>query len=93
MTYDKTKLTYTGSSNWGGGTNSVGVVITQVDGAVTFVYNSTAVNIASGKFFDLNFTVLNGVSGSADITWNDTQPRILTNSAAAIINCTYSQEQ
>ncbi len=29
------------------------------------------INITSGKFFDLNFTVLNGTSGSAAITWSD----------------------
>jgi len=91
ISYDNTKLTYIGCSNWSGGTNSTGVQITSLVGKITFVYNDAAVNILSGKFFDLNFTIVPGSSGTASVTWDDNPtPRELSNSVPVIINCTYS---
>jgi PKD repeat protein len=91
ITYDKTKLTYVNCTNWGGGANASGVQITPLDGKITFIYNDVAVNIASGKFFDLNFTVVNGSSGSALLSWSDNPTaRELSNSIPAEISCSYA---
>ena len=85
--YDETKLTYTGTSNWDAGVTGTPTI--NDDGNVlTFAYNDypNAINIADGKFFDLNFTVLGGASGIAPVIWSDTPTvRELSDSAPAEI--------
>ena len=91
IAYDKTKLTYINCTNWATGINATQVQINSLDGKLTFVYTDAAINIANGKFFDLNFTVLNGASGNAAISWSDNPTqRELSNSIPNEISCEYS---
>jgi hypothetical protein len=93
IVYDNTKLTYVSCSNWGGGTNSTAIQITSLStlGKITFVYNDVAVNISSGKFFDINFTVNAGATGSSPVTWSDNPTvRELSNSIPVEITCNYT---
>ena len=73
--YDQTKLTYVNCTNWdlGAGLGSVTINDDAVNGILTFAYNDypNAINIADGKFFDLNFDVLGGASGIAPVVWSD----------------------
>ena len=88
--YDKAKLEYVSCTNWGGGTNGLAVQVTSLDGKITFIYNDVAVNISSGKFFDLNFNVKASTSGVADIIWSDNPTlRELSNSIPEEISCVY----
>jgi subtilase family serine protease len=91
IVYDATKLTYSNCANWGGGTNAAAVLITPLAGGkVTFVYNDAAVNITSGKFFDICFTVQSGATGTASVAWSDSPtPREFSNSGGVAIPCTY----
>ena len=91
IVYDQTKLTFVNCTNWVAGLNAANVQINQLVGKLTFVYTDVAINIADGKFFDLNFTVLNGSSGNAAISWSDSPtPREFSNSIPKEINCVYS---
>ncbi len=91
ITYDKTKLTYVSCSNWVAGLNASQVQINPLDGKITFVYTDAAVNITSGKFFDLNFSIIDGASGSAEISWSDNPTtRELSNSIPVEISCVYT---
>lgn len=73
--YDETKLSYTGCSNWATGidTDPAYLLINDDGSKLSFAYNNypNTVNIADGKFFDLNFTALVGASGFAPVTWSD----------------------
>ena len=91
IVYDKTKLTFINCTNWPTGVNAAQVQLNPLDGKITFVYTDAAINIANGKFFDLNFTILNGASGDAAITWSDNPTqRELSNSIPNEISCGYS---
>ncbi|MDP4266192.1 MAG: Ig-like domain-containing protein, partial [Bacteroidota bacterium] len=93
IAYDNTKLKYKSVANWGGGTNSAAVQITDLSaaGQLTFVYNDNPVNITTGTFFDLTFTILTGTNGIADLKWSDNPTsRELSNSVPVIIPCTYT---
>lgn len=91
IVYDQTKLTFINCTNWVAGLNATNVQINQLEGKLTFVYTDVAINIANGKFFDLNFTVINGSSGNATISWSDNPTqRELSNSIPNEISCIYS---
>jgi uncharacterized protein (DUF2141 family) len=91
ISYDNTKLTYVNTTNWSGGTILDDILITPLNGKITFVYSGGGINIPSGKFFDLNFNIINGSSGSSSVLWSDDPtPRELSNSVPVIINCIYS---
>lgn len=92
VTYDHTKLTYINCTNWSGGTNASAVVIvSQPGGKLSFVYNNSAVNIASGKFFEICFTLKTGTAGSTPVTWSDDPTvRKFTNSSDLNIPCSYN---
>jgi hypothetical protein len=93
ITYNKNLLTYVNCSNWSGGASASDVQITLLDGKITFVYNeeNSLINIISGRFFDLNFKVNTGTSGSAIISWSDVPTqRELSNNKPEIIPCTYN---
>lgn len=90
--YDNTKLTYVNCSNWSGGANASGVQITDLpaQGKITFVYNDVSINILSGIFFNLNFSIQPLVSGSASVGWSDVPTnRELSNSIPDIIVANY----
>ncbi|MDO9099074.1 MAG: cohesin domain-containing protein, partial [Candidatus Methanoperedens sp.] len=93
IVYDKTKLDYVNCSNWSGGTNVSDVLVTSLanDGKITFIYNGAAINIADGKFFDLNFTIKSSATGSAALSWSDNPTtREISNSQSQEIPCTYN---
>jgi hypothetical protein len=91
IAYDNSKLEYVSCSNWGGGTRESGVQITPLEGKVTFVYNDDAVNIVSGRFFDMHFNIKAGTSGTAFLNWSDNPTmRELSNSVPEEINCEFS---
>ncbi len=89
--YDETKLTYTGVSNWDAGVTGTPTI--NDDGSVlTFAYNDypNAINIADGKFFDLNFNIIGGATGVAPVIWSDTPTlKELSNSVPAVITATW----
>ena len=90
--YDNTKLTYVNCSNWSGGANASGVQITDLpaQGKITFVYNDVSINILSGIFFNLNFSIQPLASGSASVGWSDVPTnRELSNSIPDIIVANY----
>ncbi len=70
--FDATKLSYSNISNWANGISGV-TVSTPMEGKITFVYAEpeSKINIANGKFFEINFTVKNDASGNADLAWSD----------------------
>ena len=89
--YDKDKLIYVGISNWATGIAGV-TVSTPEDGKITFVYAdpNVKINIADGKFFDLNFTAKNATSGSATLAWSDNPTaKSLINYDLDEISCNY----
>ncbi len=93
ITYNKNLITYVNCTNWSGGTSASDVQITSLDGKITFVYNeeNSLINILSGKFFDLNFKVNAGISGSAIISWSDVPTqRELSNNKPEVIACNYN---
>lgn len=90
LTYDDALLTFDGTSNWDAEINSADVTIND-DGAgtITFVYSEypATFNIVSGTFFDLNFTVKVGASGTANLAWSDSPTaRIVSNAVPAPIS-------
>jgi len=88
--YDATKLEYVNCSNWGGGTREAGVQITPLDGKVTFVYNDAPVNIADGKFFDINFSIKENATDLATVSWSDSPTlREISNSQGTKLSCSY----
>jgi len=94
LDYNNERLSYAGCSNWSGGTNGAAVQITQIpmQGKITFVYNDASINIGSGLFFTITFTVIG--SGAAAINWSDTPtPRELSNSVPTVIPCNYTNGQ
>jgi len=91
--YDMSKLTYVNCSDWAGGTNATGVQINPISGQgkLTFVYNDVSVNISSGLFFNINFTIDAAASGVAALNWSDSPtPRELSNSVPVVISATYA---
>ena len=95
--YDPTKLTYTGCTNWATGTSVLDVTIND-DGAgkLTFAYNNYPTVITgidpSGKFFDLNFDIAGGTSGTTTtLVWSDDPTvRELSNTVPAEIIATWN---
>jgi hypothetical protein len=93
IVYDKSRLTYVNCSDWSGGANGNGVQINHLsgEGKLTFIYNDVAVNISSGRFFDLNFDVNNNISGDAAFYWSDIPTvRELSNSKPEVVSCAYT---
>ncbi len=91
--FDESRLTYVNCSDWGGGTAVNGVQITPLagQGKITFVYNDNLINISSGLFFNLNFTVNAGATGTAPIAWSDVPtPREISNDIPDEVATTYS---
>ena len=89
--YDKEKLNYVNISNWATGISGV-TVSTPQEGKITFVYAdpNLKINITDGKFFDINFTVKDGVSGSVRVAWSDSPTaKSLINYDLEEISCTY----
>lgn len=81
--YDETKLTYTGCSNWATGidTDPSFLLINDDGDKLTFAYNNypNTIDIANGKFFDLNFTIDIAATGEAPVIWaDDPTPRELS---------------
>jgi C1A family cysteine protease len=91
IAYDATKLTYNSCSNWQGGTNAGSVQITNLSsiGKITFVYNDIAINVSSGKFFDLIFTPKIN-TGMTELTWSDSPTiREISDANGKEIICSY----
>ena len=89
--YDKTKLDFVNCTNWVAGVNASQVQINPLDGKLTFVYTDVAININNGKFFDLNFAIKAGATGSASFLWSDSPTtREISNSQAKEVSCNYS---
>ena len=89
--YDKDKLNYESTSNWATGISGV-TVSTPQEGKITFVYADPnfKINITDGKFFDVNFSVKDGVSGSASVAWSDNPTaKSLINYDLEEISCAY----
>ncbi len=89
--YDKNKLNYINTSDWGSGITGV-VVSNPQEGKITFVYAdpNLKINIADGKFFNINLTLKDGASGSANIVWSDNPTvKSLVNYNLEEISCTY----
>jgi hypothetical protein len=89
--YDKDKLTYLNISNWATGITGV-TVSTPQEGKITFVYAdpNVKINIADGKFFDVNFTVKDGTAGSAGLAWSgNPTAKSLINYDLEEISCNY----
>jgi hypothetical protein len=89
--YEKTKLNFVNISNWATGITGV-TASTPEEGKITFVYAdpNLKINIADGKFFDINFSVKDGTSGSANLAWSDNPTaKSLINYDLEEINCNY----
>ena len=89
--YDETKLSYVSCTNWDAGVTGTPTINDNGD-VLTFAYNDypNAINIANGKFFDLNFNVLGGATGIAPVIWSDTPTvRELSNSVPEEITGIY----
>ena len=91
--FDLNKLTYVNCSDWSGGTSVPGVQVTELtgQGKLTFVYNDQLININSGLFFNINFDVNAGATGSAPLAWSDVPtPREISNDIPDEVATTYS---
>ena len=93
--YDETKLTYTGCSNWAAGIDSdPAYLLINDDGSkLTFAYNNypNTLDIANGKFFDLNFTINAAATGTAPVIWSDAPtPRELSNNVPNVITADWT---
>jgi hypothetical protein len=89
--YDKNRLVFVNCSNWAAGITGV-VVATPQEGIITLVFAdpNAIINIPDGKFFDLNFTIKNGVTGIAEIIWSDNPlQKSIVNKNLLNITCTY----
>lgn len=73
--YDETKLTYVNCTNWHTDVNGTVTVFDNGDKLMFSHSNGSVVadeiDIANGKFFDINFTVDPGASGTACLSWSD----------------------
>ncbi len=93
--YDETKLTYVNCSNWHADVVSSAVIVVNdaLNGKLTFAYNEypATINIADGKYFDINFTIAAGASGSAAVDWSDSPTlRELSNSVPEVIGALWN---
>ncbi len=73
--FDASKLQFVSFSNWAAGIDLAELVVVHDAGLgkLMFVYNDypTAMALANGVFFNLNFTVNVGATGVAPVTWSD----------------------
>ncbi len=97
INYDQTKLSYVSCSNWDTDVSaSITINDNTTNGTLSFAYNDypNEINIADGKFFDINFTVLAGASGVAPVIWSDNPTaRELSDATPAVITASWADGQ
>jgi hypothetical protein len=91
IVYDETKLTYVNCSDWDA--DFLGVTVnSDTDGKLTFAYaEATGSDITAEQLlFNINFDIIPGASGTADVVWSDDPtPRELGNSVPEIISASW----
>ncbi len=91
LDYDESKLTYVNCTNWDAQLNGT-VTVFDNGSKLMFVHSNYTgdvddeIDIASGKFFDVNFTIDGAASGTACLSWSDDPTaRELSDIDAAVI--------
>lgn len=91
--YDETKLTYVGCTNWNAnvsqGADYMSIVNDHVNGKLMFSYNGWGINaieVETGRLFDMSFTVKSDAEGDACFMWSDSPTeRELSNSNMQVV--------